>query len=296
MIHAKDLRKRFGKITAVDGISLDISAGETFGLLGPNGAGKSTTIHLLTGALKPDEGVVTLDGQIDPTRAAVRQSLGVAPQTDALYKDLTGEENIRFFGSLFRMGAGLLEERVKWTLDFVGLYERRHDLLRTYSGGMKRRLNLACALVHDPKVVFLDEPTAGVDPQSRNHLLNHIEKLSDQGRTILYTTHYMEEAQRLCDRVAIMDHGKILALDSVPNLVARLGGLARVEAELAEIPSASVPLPGKLLDNFLTFENAKPFEKAVELTAAGLRFRSFKVEPPNLETVFLNLTGRGLRD
>lgn len=298
MIQVAQLRKTFGKLTAVDGLSLDIPAGETFGLLGPNGAGKTTTIHMLTGALRPDSGSIFIDGQTDPTQPHVRRNLGVAPQTDALYKDLTGEENVIFFGRLYSMTASQLAERVRWTLDFVGLYDRRNDLIKNYSGGMKRRLNLACALVHDPKVVFLDEPTAGVDPQSRNHLLAHIEKLADQGRTIIYTTHYMEEAQRLCDRVGIMDQGKILAIDTIPNLIARLGGHSRVEAELETIPDASAPypLPGKLEDRLLSFESEKPFEKAIELTAAGLRFQTFKVEPPNLETVFLNLTGRGLRD
>lgn len=296
MIQASGLVKRFGTLVAVDGLSLDIPAGETFGLLGPNGAGKTTTIHMLTGALRPDEGKVLLNGKEDPTRAEVRFHLGVAPQTDALYRDLTAAENVSFFGQLYRMGRAELADRVKWVLDFVGLYDRRNDYVRGYSGGMKRRLNLACALVQDPRVVFLDEPTAGVDPQSRNHLLHHIEKLADQGRTILYTTHYMEEAQRLCDRIAIMDKGKILALDTVPNLVNKLGGQSRVEAELEEMPPASLALPGKLIDNHLAFESEKPFDRAIELTAAGLKFRSFKVEPPNLETVFLNLTGRGLRD
>lgn len=296
MIHASSLRKRYGELVAVDDVSLEIPAGETFGLLGPNGAGKTTTIHLLTGAMKPDQGEVVIDGQSDPTRPEVRRALGVAPQADSLYDDLTGEENIRFFGALYSMPKALLEERVKWSLEFVGLYDRRDDLVGGYSGGMKRRLNLACALVHDPKVLFLDEPTAGVDPQSRNHLLDHIEKLAAQGRTILYTTHYMEEAQRLCDRVAIMDHGKILAIDTVGNLIGKHGGHSRVEVELNEIPEKGITLPGELNDRKLIFASDAPFQKALELTSSGLNFKSFHVEPPNLETVFLNLTGRGLRD
>jgi ABC-2 type transport system ATP-binding protein len=296
MIHATNLRKRFGNLVAVDGVSLEIPSGETFGLLGPNGAGKTTTIHMLTGAIRPDEGSVSIDGKEDPSKPIVRQHLGVAPQADALYEDLTGEENIRFFAVLYGLHGKQLSERVDWVLDFVGLSDRRHDKSGKYSGGMKRRLNLACALVHDPKVLFLDEPTAGVDPQSRNHLLDHIEKLAKLGRTILYTTHYMEEAQRLCDRVAIMDKGKILACDSVRNLIEKHGGKSRVEAELEEVPQETSILPGSLTDHHLAFESDQPFQKAIELTGKGIKFQSYRVEPANLETVFLNLTGRGLRD
>jgi len=176
------------------------------------------------------------------------------------------------------------------------LTERRGDRIRTFSGGMKRRLNLACALVHDPKVVFLDEPTVGVDPQSRNYIFSGIEDLAREGRTILYTTHYMEEAQRLCDRVAIMDHGRILALDTVENLIDQHGGQAMVEAELEGAPADGIQLPGQYVDGVLRFASSSPFEEAARLVAAGVKFASFRVDRPNLEVVFLALTGRRLRD
>ncbi len=240
MISALNLRKAFGAIQAVDDVSLELKPGETFGLLGPNGAGKTTTIHMLVGAIRPDSGKVSIQGATDPTRPQVRQLIGLAPQVEALYEELTGQENLTFFAKLYGLTGNPLRDRVSWALELAGLTDRQRDRVKGYSGGMKRRLNLACAMVHDPKVLFLDEPTAGVDPQSRNHLLTSIEALAKAGSTILYTTHYMEEAQRLCNRVAIMDHGKILALDSVDGLLKRYGGMASVEAELAQLPP-----PGK---------------------------------------------------
>jgi ABC-2 type transport system ATP-binding protein len=296
MIRAAHLRKAYGSLVAVDDISLELVPGETFGLLGPNGAGKTTTIHLLVGVLRPDAGEVTLCGEADPTRPAVRRHVGVAPQVEALYEELTGAENLAFFGRLYGLAGPKLRERVAWALDFAGLAERGRDRVRTYSGGMKRRLNLACALVHDPPVLLLDEPTAGVDPQSRNHLLGCIEAFARRGRTVLYTTHYMEEAQRLCDRVAVMDRGKILALDTVEGLIGRFGGPAQVEAELEQSPPAAAALPGPLDGHVLRFASEEPFEQAERLRAAGVRFASFHVHRPTLETVFLNLTGRRLRD
>jgi ABC-2 type transport system ATP-binding protein len=295
MIQATHLRKSFGAIIAVDGVSFEIKQGETFGLLGPNGAGKTTTIHMLTGALRPDAGVVSIDGVADPTRPDVRRRLGVAPQAVALYDELTGAENLVFLGKLYGLAGARLKERVGWALEFAGLSERAGHRIKTYSGGMKRRLNLACALVHDPAVLFLDEPTVGVDPQSRNHIFAGIEGLAREGRTILYTTHYMEEAQKLCKRVAVMDRGKILALDTVDGLIKQYGGQSLIEAELAE-PAGAVTLPGALEDGRLRFASDRPFEEAARLVAAGVKFAAFKVERPNLEVVFLTLTGRRLRD
>jgi len=296
MIQVNNLRKAFTDVTAVDGVSFDIRQGETFGLLGPNGAGKTTTIHMLTGVLRPDAGEININGTADPTRLEVRQHLGVAPQALALYDELTAEENIAFLAKLYGLSGPRLKERVNWALEFAGLSGRRGHRIRTYSGGMKRRLNLACALVHDPQVVFLDEPTVGVDPQSRNYIFSGIEALAKEGRTILYTTHYMEEAQRLCDRVAIMDRGRILALDTVDNLINQHGGQALVEAELEGAPPQGVNLPGRSDDGVLRFSSAAPFEEAARLVAAGVKFASFRVERPNLEVVFLALTGRRLRD
>jgi ABC-2 type transport system ATP-binding protein len=296
MIQVSGLRKAYDNIVAVDGLSFEIRTGETFGLLGPNGAGKTTTIHLLVGALRPDAGEIVLDGVPDPTRREVRQRIGFAPQALSLYAELTAQENLAFFGRMYGLSGSRLRERVAWCLELAGLSDRRSDRVQTYSGGMKRRLNLACALIHDPPVLFLDEPTAGVDPQSRNHLCESIEALARQGRTVLYTTHYMEEAQRLCNRVAVMDHGKMLALDTVDGLIGKYGGQSVVEAELDAPPAAGVNLPAKLDGTHLRFETDRPLETLVELAGKGVKARTFRVDRPDLETVFLNLTGRRLRD
>ncbi len=296
MLSAVGLRKSFGHIQAVDGVDLQLKPGETFGLLGPNGAGKTTTIHMLVGAVRPDAGTISIEGVSDPTRPEVRRFVGLAPQVESLYDELTGQENLTFFARLYGLVGNRLRDRVAWGLELAGLTERRGDRVKGYSGGMKRRLNLACAMVHEPKVLFLDEPTAGVDPQSRSHLLANIEELAKSGRIIVYTTHYMEEAQRLCDRVAIMDHGKILALDSVPGLLAQHGGLATVEAELAQPAPAGVGLPGTCDGAHLRFHSHDAFEEAARLRGQGVQFASLHIERPNLETVFLTLTGRRLRD
>src|SRR5688572_7180262 len=184
MIEVRELRKVFGQITAVSGVSFDIRDGEPFGLLGPNGAGKSTTIGMLTGVIRPDSGSVLVGGSKPPSDASTRNSIGVAPQALSLYEELTAAENLRFFARLYDLSGSRLRERVDWALEFAGLTDRRKDRVRTFSGGMKRRLNLAVALVHDPRIIFLDEPTVGVDPQSRNHIFDRIEQLRAQGRTI----------------------------------------------------------------------------------------------------------------
>ncbi|MBN1213564.1 MAG: ABC transporter ATP-binding protein [candidate division Zixibacteria bacterium] len=296
MIIAENLRKQFNGLVAVDDVSFHIERGEAFGLLGPNGAGKTTTINMLVGVLKPDKGKVIIDGENDPTRMNIRNRIGNAPQSLALYDRLTAYENLAFFGKLYGLSGSRLKERIDWALDLTGLTDRRKDIVGTYSGGMQRRLNLACAMVHDPPVLLLDEPTVGVDPQSRNMIFESIEGLKKRGLTVMYTTHYMEEAQRLCDRVAIIDHGKILALDTVDNLIEEHGGVSVIEAELDRAPGDNSALPGRLEGNRLTVETRKPMEDLARLTNAGLSFTSLKVERSNLESVFLNLTGRSLRD
>ena len=296
MIKAFNLRKYFGEIKAVDDVSFEIGHGEIYGLLGPNGAGKTTTINMLAGALKPDSGSVSIGGGSDPTRSEVRRRLGSAPQALAIYDDLTAEENLSFFGKLYGLGGRGLKKQVASCLDLVGLTERRNSRVSTFSGGMKRRLNLACALVHEPPVLLLDEPTVGVDPQSRNLIFDRIESLRKQGLTVLYTTHYMEEAQRLCDRVAIMDHGKILAEDTVVELISAHGGKGVAFVEFEEKPGPNVRLPGEPENLHLRFESDRPMEDIAALTAQGVRFRSLRVQRADLESVFLNLTGRRLRD
>jgi ABC-2 type transport system ATP-binding protein len=296
MIEVAELQKSFGATNAVAGVSFSVRPGETFGLLGPNGAGKSTTIAMLTGALAPDSGAIRINGEGAPSDAATRLEIGIAPQALSLYEELSAAENLAFFGRLYRLSGSQLRERTDWALAFAGLSDRRKHRVKTFSGGMKRRLNLAVALVHDPRVIFLDEPTAGVDPQSRNHIFEAIEQLRAEHRTVVYTTHYMEEAQRLCDRVAIMDHGKILDLDTVPALVERYGGRSVIKAELLRPPTDASLLPAALDGTSLRFESERPLEEVGRLTSAGVVFQTLEITKPDLETVFLSLTGRSLRD
>ncbi len=281
MLTLTDLRKSYGATVAVDGLSLRVEPGEILGLLGPNGAGKSTTVHLALGLLRPDAGSVAVDGLGPPTDPAVRRHFGLAPQALALYADLTGEENLRFLGRVYGLSGRGLAARVEWALDFAGLADRRGDRVGAYSGGMQRRLNLAAALLHEPRLVLLDEPTAGVDPQSRNAILERILELKRAGLTVVYTTHYMEEAERLCDRVAIVDQGKVLALDTIANLKRLHGALpvlvATVGGQERRIPTAD---PAAALTGLVA-------ETTVE---------DFHVERADLEQVFLKLTGRKLRD
>ena len=277
MLRLTHLRKTFGDLVAVDDLSLEIPKGEVFGLLGPNGAGKTTTINMAVGLLRPDGGDVALDGGGSPADPKVRAKIGVAPQSLALYEELSGEENLRFFGALQGLAPEPLTERVAWALKFVGLTDRRKDRVRKYSGGMQRRLNLAVAVLHDPPLLLLDEPTVGVDPQSRNAIFENILALKKEGRTVVYTTHYMEEAERLCDRVGIMDQGKLLALETVEGLIAAHGGKSVVVADDRRI------------------ETDDPLGELTRLQQSGT-LREFRVERPNLEKVFLNLTGRSLRD
>ena len=246
-ISVRGLRKAYGDIVAVDGVSFEIGRGETFGLLGPNGAGKTTTLSLIVGSLRPDAGTVVVDGEPDPARDSVRRRIGTAPQAIALYGDLTAEENLRFFGSLYGLAGRQLRERVDWALAFSGLGSRRRHRVGGFSGGMQRRLNMVAGLLHDPPVILLDEPTVGVDPQSRNHIFENIESLKRQGRTVIYTTHYMEEAQRLCDRVAIIDRGRILAADTVEALIVKHGGEPVTRIDRGNLETAFLHLTGHAL-------------------------------------------------
>jgi len=296
MIHIDNLHKRFGEIQAVDGVSFDVARGQVFGLLGPNGAGKTTTINMLVGVLKPDAGTVEINGEGAPTCPSIRARIGNAPQALAIYDELTPEENLRFFGRLYGLCGARLKTRVAECLEFVGLTDRRKSRVSSLSGGMKRRLNLACGIVHEPPVLLLDEPTVGVDPQSRNLIFEKIEQLRDTDVCIVYTTHYMEEAQRLCDRVAIIDHGKILAEGTVSELLDRYGDRAVVTAELERAPDGIVSWPGPLEGLSLRFESDHPMEDIAALSNQGVSFRSLHVERADLEGVFLNLTGRRLRD
>ncbi len=293
-IEVQDLTKTYGQVPALQGLSFSVLKGETFGLLGPNGAGKSTAIQILTGLLRADSGHALVDrGQ--PHLAAIRRRIGVAPQGLSIYDELTATENLAFFGRLYGLSGTPLQHRIEWSLEFAGLQDRARHRAGTYSGGMRRRLNIAIALIHEPQVLFLDEPTVGVDPQSRNHIFESIQRLQKDGLTILYTTHYMEEARRLCDRVAIMDKGQLLALDTVPNLIAMHGGASKITADVAfwptELSSPSLSREGKLLTT-----SPEPLKEVARWTSAGAKLNSLQISSPDLESVFLNLTGKSLRD
>lgn len=287
MIAIADLRKSFGHIKAVDGLSLSVRSGECFALLGPNGAGKTTTISIATGLLSPDAGSVVIGdaavGGGDPRDPAVRRLIGVAPQSIALYDDLSADENLRFFGSVYGLRAGVLRDRVTEVLNLVSLGDRRDDRVGGFSGGMKRRMNLAAALLHGPRVVFLDEPTAGVDPQSRVAIFGIVEQLKRDGVTVVYSTHYMEEVERMCDRVAIVDHGRLLALDTVQGLTSRYGGESVV---VVKRHGADQPEQTRTRDPLQVLARA--------VNAGGIDAAS--IQTPNLESVFLALTGRTIRD
>jgi ABC-2 type transport system ATP-binding protein len=273
--------KRYGARTAVDRLSLDIRRGEVLGLLGPNGAGKSTTVGLAVGLLAPDAGQVRVADGGAPTDPRVRARIGVAPQALAVYELMTGRENLRFFAAIQGVAAAAVANRVAWCLGLAGLTDRADDRVGDYSGGMKRRLNLAAALVHDPDLLLLDEPTVGVDPQSRHAIFDSVAALGDAGKTVIYTTHYMEEAERLCDRIAIVDQGKLLALGTLDELLARHGGPPTLVVRTAAGQARH--------------RTSNPLATLNTLAAAG-EVLDFHVERATLEQVFLHLTGRRLRD
>ena len=308
------LVKRFGSITAVDHISLELRAGECFGLLGPNGAGKSTLIRAIVGRVIPDAGQVTVF-RFTAASPEARMALGWVPQELALYPRLTARENLHAFGRYSGLAGAKLRDAIAWCLQWAALQDRADELVRNLSGGMKRRLNMAAGIIHRPSLVLMDEPTVGVDPQSRNRIFEMIETLRAHGATLIYTTHYMEEAERLCDRVAIVDHGRIIALDTREGLVnnafgARSQVMARVEgssqAVSTWVSSHGGRLAGTLAQpgiessaNCAEFTVESPTQIAPLLdsaTAAGLQLVDLSLRRPNLESVFLHLTGRELRD
>ena len=308
-IEVKNLKKSFGNLQAVQGVEFAAQEGEILSLLGPNGAGKSTTISMLSGLLAPNEGDAFIMGHsIRNEPEAAKASLGVVPQDIALYPDLSARENLEFWGKMYGLRGAALKARVEEVLDIIGLKDRQKDAVGKFSGGMKRRVNIGAALLHKPQVVIMDEPTVGIDPQSRRHILDNVKELNRQGMTVLYTTHYMEEAAELSDHIAIMDQGKVIAYGTHDELIKLVNGQTRIDLTLnveglnvldawkgVEGVSGIDTTDGKIIllvsDSNLVLPRL--FEAAGKL---GARITSVDIQEPNLETVFLHLTGRALRD
>ena len=307
MLEAKDLHKSFGGREVVAGVSLSVGAGETVGLLGPNGAGKTTTVSMLCGLITPDSGTVTIDGaRIERDDSPLKRRIGLVPQDIALYEELPALRNLELFGALYGMRGAELKLRSAAALDLVGLADRARDKPAKFSGGMKRRLNIACALVHDPDILILDEPTVGIDPQSRNAIFDNLETLKARGKALVYTTHYMEEAERLCDRIVIMDHGKVIASDTLAGLKRLLPGATTLEIDLdgtvdtralaAEAGVQSAVQTGERLVVCLDDLCGGAPRVLAWLAAQRHVVRSIASGHVTLENVFLSLTGRQLRD
>lgn len=313
MLKVEQLVKQYGDFTAVDDISFEAAASTVFGLLGPNGAGKSTAINCISGLLTPTAGHIAVSGHdVVKDGKAARQSLGVVPQELALYEDLPAIDNLRYWGKAYGLRGKPLEDRVNAVLQHIGLADRAKDLPKEFSGGMKRRLNFGCGVVHQPKVLLLDEPTVGVDPQSRAKLFDLVEAERDAGACVLYTTHYMEEAERLCDLLAIIDHGKIIAKGTVAELKAQLG--ARDALQLTgQFPADTTRdavmslVPGitdlEILSEeedslLLTLSSASHHLPQIfeTISKAGGAVSETSLRSPNLETLFLLLTGKELRE
>jgi ABC-2 type transport system ATP-binding protein len=309
VLACEGLRKTFGERVAVDGVGFTIAAGETYGLLGPNGAGKTTTISMVCGLLARDAGHVTLQGrELDTGTIDVKAGVGFVPQDLAIYPDLTAMENLRFFGKLYGLRGKELDRRIGRILETIGLADRANERTDGFSGGMKRRLNIGLGMLNEPKLLLLDEPTVGVDPQSRNAILDSVEALASEGMAVLYTTHYMEEAERLCDRVGILDEGTLKAEGTRRELIALVGEHDRLRIEARGDLSAACAAAASVAG----VKEAVPYDGGIELLAhevrgsladivraidgTGAEIASMEVEEPNLEAVFLHLTGKALRD
>lgn len=309
VLDCADLRKSFGELTAVDGVGFHIARGETYGLLGPNGAGKTTTISMLCGLLRRDDGDVFVDGKpLTVNSVEAKRAIGFVPQDIAIYPDLTARENLLFFGRLYGLASSELSQRADEVLDVIGLRDRGNDRSEEFSGGMKRRLNIGIGLLHRPQLLVLDEPTVGVDPQSRNAILESVEALSVEGMAVLYTTHYMEEAERLCDRIGIIDHGRLVAEGTRRELIELVGGQDRIRLRaLGDLEAAAAALRS-LPDVREAAVSAHGIDVIAEhaadalprvlgkVASTGASVSNVSVEEPNLESVFLHLTGRALRD
>ena len=311
ILEVKNLIKKYGAFTAVNGISFDVQEGEIFSLLGPNGAGKSTTISILSTLYAPTSGEAIIGGHsVVKEPMAVRNLIGVVPQELALYEDLTARENLIFWGQMYGLSGKSLQTRISEVLEQISLSDRANDPIKTYSGGMKRRANIGVGLLHRPELLFMDEPTVGIDPQSRRAILNSVKELNQQGMTVLYTTHYMEEAEELSDRVGILDHGVLIALGTQAELTRQVGENDTLVLHIDEgqnseaLADAVRSIPGVLKADVTDHRVAVIAPEAEEIMAPviskanemGVKVRSVDIREPNLEAVFLHLTGRALRD
>ena len=311
ILEAKDLVKNYGEFQAVKGISFDIREGEIFSLLGPNGAGKTTTIAMLSTLFKPTSGDAIIDGHsITKDAMAVKQVIGVVPQELALYEDLSARENLVFWGQMYGLSGRKLNDRVEEVLKQIDLVERAKNKVKTYSGGMKRRVNIGVGLLHKPRLLFMDEPTVGIDPQSRRAILDTVKDLNQQGMTVLYTTHYMEEAAELSNRVGIIDHGELIALGTQEELTRKVGEMDTLILHISENEDSktlAALLKGLdcVLDATATDHQVSVITPQAEdilapvvskANESGIKIRSIDIREPNLEAVFLHLTGRALRD
>lgn len=308
IIRVEHLVKKFGVVAAVNDISFEIRRGEIFGLLGPNGAGKSTLISMLCCLLQPTSGRVTIGGfDLEKDSLEVKKIIGVVPQEISLYHTLTARENLEFYAKIYGLPGPMMKKRIKNLLEMVGLAERADDLLENYSGGMKRRINIAVALLHNPEILFLDEPTAGVDPQSRKRIYDTIQALNRQGMTVLLTTHQMEDAEKLCHRIAIVDNGELIALDTLEGLMDLVGESDVVRVEAGEITQKAadslkniagvqkLSVDGGLMTIQLLRGREMLAEIVNSLTSSGTKVDSIQIKEPDLETLFLHLTGTRLR-
>lgn len=309
IVEIKNLVKRYKDFIAVDNLSLSIKEGEIFGLLGPNGAGKTTTINTILGLSKKDSGEVKIFGMsLDKNEEEIKRNIGIVPQNIALFNDLKAYENVEFFGRLYGLRGNLLKQRVEEALEFTGLLDRKKDYPEKYSGGMQRRLNIACAIVHKPRLIIMDEPTVGIDPQSRNHILNSVRKLNESGSTVIYTSHYMEEIEELCTDITIMDHGKVIAKGTKEDLKSLVDIEEKITFTLSnvnytmieQIKKTSGIIECVLEDRNLTVisqKGSKNLSRIIDsISNLNCEILGIDVEKPSLEGVFLTLTGRKLRD
>jgi ABC-2 type transport system ATP-binding protein len=310
IVKIEEVTKKFGELIAVDRMTLNIEEGEIFGLLGPNGAGKSTAINMITGLIPMDKGRITVMGRdIRKEPMFTKKNTGIVPQDIAIYEDLTSLENVRFFAGLYGIRGAALAGAAEEALEFTGLGDKAGSYPKSFSGGMKRRLNIACAIAHKPKLIIMDEPTVGIDPQSRNHILQSVRRLNESGCTVVYTSHYMEEVEEICSRIAIMDHGKVIAQGTKDELKALITETnvvwITVAGSIADLKEDKLrEIPGVI--NLEIDENVVKISSALEVsnldkiilyfTGSGISVKSVESKQPDLETVFLSLTGRKLRD